>query len=374
VRSRSKRKRNLKKILVLVSDVDSSEMLERIVKDLHDSELLIKVVAIGNPEMKLVGALRDFNIQVKVIRKRRKHLLPLMVFPVVREFLYFRPNISFASGQYASFIGISIAFLFHTRTRIFIRHHTNSNSRFNLRSGIWVDKINNQAATKIVAVSRIVQKTLVDDENVALEKVTVIPNGIDTAHFLQTRKDPEKENHNKDEIFKIGVVSRITQVKGVEYIAEAFVKFNTVHPNSHLEIVGAFADSYNKVVGKLSQLDSDSYTLSETTNSVQNFLSSLDVFVHVPIGPIEEAFGLVYLESLASGIPTVFTVSGVLHEIVELDRFTLLVPHKDSNAIFRQLLAIREATYPKREFLPEDLLSRFSLDQMSKSYLKLLRG
>jgi glycosyltransferase involved in cell wall biosynthesis len=121
-------------------------------------------------------------------------------------------------------------------------------------------------------------------------------------------------------------------------------------------------------------LDSNSYTLSETTNSVQNFLSSLDVFVHVPIGPIEEAFGLVYLESLASGIPTVFTVSGVLHEIVELDRFTLLVPHKDSNAIFRQLLAIREATYPKREFLPEDLLSRFSLEQMSKSYLKLLRG
>jgi len=374
VKSRSKRKRYPKRILVLVSDVDSSQMLERIIKDLYDSELLIKVVAIGNPEMKLVRALRDFNIHAKVIRKRRKHLLPLMVLPVVREFLSFRPNISFASGQYASFIGTSTAFLFHTPTRIFIRHHTNSNSRFNLRSGIWVDKISNQAATRIVAVSKIVQKTLVDEENVALEKVTVIPNGIDVAHFLQIRKGPEMEYHNKDDIFRIGVISRITQVKGVEYIAEAFVKFNSVHPNSHLEIVGAFADSYNKVVGKLSHLDSDSYTLSEDTNSVQNFLLNIDVFVHVPIGPVEEAFGLVYLESLASGIPTVFTFSGVLHEIRELDRFTRLVPHQDSDAIFRQLVAIREATYPKREFFPEELLSRFSLEQMSKSYLKLLRG
>jgi glycosyltransferase involved in cell wall biosynthesis len=178
----------------------------------------------------------------------------------------------------------------------------------------------------------------------------------------------------KSETFKIGVISRVTQVKGVEYIAEAFVKFNSVHPNSHLEIVGAFADSYNKVMETLSPLSGDAYTLSETTNSVQQFLSNLDVFVHTPIGPIEEAFGLVYLESLASGVPTVFSISGILHEIFELDRFTHLVPYKNPDAIIQELMAIREATYQKKELLPENLLVRFSLEHMSNSYLKLLRG
>jgi glycosyltransferase involved in cell wall biosynthesis len=359
---------------VLFSDVDSSQMLEKIITDLSESELSIKVIAIGNPKMKLASALGRVNIKVKVIRKRRKHLLPLMLFPIAKEFLYFRPSIFFASGQYATFFGMCLAFLFQTPSRIFIRHHTNSNSRFNLMSGIWVDKISNRAATKIVAVSKIVQTTLIEDERVALEKVIVIPNGIDVAHFSQNRNQSFKDDLFECQTFKVGVISRITPVKGVKYIAEAFVEFNAIHPNSHLEIIGAFADSYNEVLEILGHLSQDSYTLSETTNSVQQFLSSVDVFVHTPIGPVEEAFGLVYVESLASGIPTIFSVSGILHDIFELDRFTHLVPYKNPEAILQELLAIREVNYQKKELVPENMLKRFSIEKMSNSYLKLLRG
>lgn len=374
MRLRANQKSNTKKILVFFSDVDSSQMLEKIITDLNKLELTIKVMAIGNPTMRLARELNRVNIKVKVIRKRSKHLFLLMLFPIAKEFLYFRPNVFFASGQYATFFGLCIAFLFQTPSRIFIRHHTNSNSKFNLRSGIWVDKITNRAATKIVAVSKIVQKTLVENERVAVGKVIVIPNGIDVAHFSQNRERSFEGDLSECQTFKVGVISRITQVKGVEYIAEAFVKFNTVHPNSHLEVVGAFADSYKEVLKVLEQLSQDSFTLSETTNSVQQFLSSIDVFVHTPIGPEEEAFGLVYLESLASGIPTIFSVSGILNEISELDRFTHLVPYKNPNAILQELLAIREVNYQKKELVPENMLMRYSIENTSDSYLKLLGG
>lgn len=359
---------------MLFSDVDSSQMLEKIITDLNESELFIKVIAIGNPKMKLASALGRANIKVKVIRKRPKHLLPLMLLPITKEFLYFRPSIFFASGQYATFFGLCLAYLFQTPSRIFIRHHTNSNTRFELRSGIWVDKISNRAATRIVAVSKIVQKTLIEDERVALEKVIVIPNGIDVAHFSQNRNRSFKDDLFECKTFKVGVISRITQVKGVEHIAEAFAKFNAIHPNSHLEIVGAFADSYNEVLGILGHLGQGSYALSETTSSVQQFLSNIDVFVHTPIGPVEEAFGLVYLESLASGTPTIFSVSGVLHDIFELDRFTHLVPYKNPDAILQELLAILEVSYQKKELVPENMLNRFSIENTSNSYLTLLRG
>lgn len=362
------------KVLLIFSDVDSSQMLERIVSDLNGFELLIKVVMIGNPEMKLASELRKFMINVKVIKKRPKHQLLLMILPIVKEFLHFSPSVFFASGQYATFIGTSTAFFFRTPSRIFIRHHTNSNSKFGLKSGVWVDKLSNRSATKIVAVSNVVHKILIEDENVAPEKVTVIPNGIDAAQFLQIRNYSDTDNLLNREIFKIGVISRITKVKGVEYIAEAFVKFNSIHPNSHLEIVGAFADSYSEVLNILNKLNGLSFTLSESTNSVQQFLSNLDVFVHTPIGPVEEAFGLVYLESLASGVPTVFTVSGILNEDFEFGKYSHLISYKNPDAILQELLTIHDANYQRKELFPEFLVQRFSLENMSSSYLKLLIG
>lgn len=349
-------------------------MLERIVKDLKDCNLQIKVLVIGKPEAILASLLRQGEVNVRVIKKRSKYLLLFMVIPITKEFLFFRPSIFFASGQYATFIGTTLAFFFQTPSRIFIRHHSNLNSRFNLKSGIWVDKITNRTATKIVAVSNIVRRILVEDEHVAVDKVIVIPNGIDTDHFLQVRQNPSKNDGVKREIFQVGVISRITQFKGVEYIAEAFVKFNSIYPSSHLEIVGAFSDSYTDVREILSSLSSDAFTLSEATPSVQLFLSNLHAFVHVPIGPVEEAFGLVYLESLASGIPTVFSLSGILNDVVGVERFAHIVPYKNSDAIFDALIEIHDVRIQKKEMFPENILAQFSLKHMSGQYLKLLKG
>jgi len=362
------------RILLVFSDVDSSPILERIVKDLKDCNLAIKVLLIGTPEMILTSTLRQVKVSVSVIKKRSKYFLPFMVIPITREFLYFRPSVFFASGQYATFIGTTLAFFFQTPSRIFIRHHSNLNSRFNLRSGIWVDKISNHAATKIVAVSNIVRRILIEDERVAIEKVIVIPNGIDTSHFLQFRQHLVKKDDIQREIFKVGVISRITQFKGVEYTAEAFVKFNSIYPNSHLEIVGAFADSYTEVLEILSSLSSDAFTLSKATPSVQLFLSNLDAFVHVPIGPVEEAFGLVYLESLAIGIPTVFSLSGILNDVVGVESFTHIVPYKNSDAIFEALMEIHDESFQKKEKFPLNILAEYSLEHMSDKYLKLLKG
>lgn len=62
---------------------------------------------------------------------------------------------------------------------------------------------------------------------------------------------------------------------------------------------------------------------------------TFDVFVHAPVGREYEAFGQVYVEALAMGVPSVFTLSGVANDFIEDGRNALVVPYRDPAAIAR---------------------------------------
>jgi glycosyltransferase involved in cell wall biosynthesis len=146
------------------------------------------------------------------------------------------------------------------------------------------------------------------------------------------------------------------------------------YPNSHIDIVGAPADSYGLIKDKLVTLDASDYTLTNWNSDVLGFLEKLDVFVHVPIGPQDEAFGLVYIEALASRTPSIFTVSGVLHELPNPEKYAHIVPYENAVSIFDAMVKILEGTVPHRESLPQEWLQQYSLDTMGKHYIKLLVG
>ena len=58
-----------------------------------------------------------------------------------------------------------------------------------------------------------------------------------------------------------------------------------------------------------------------------------DVFVHVPIDDKIEAFGQVYIESMASGVPMVITKSGIANEILEDQENAFIVEYKNETSI-----------------------------------------
>src|SRR5690606_4491552 len=65
-----------------------------------------------------------------------------------------------------------------------------------------------------------------------------------------------------------------------------------------------------------------------------------DVYVHVPIDEKIEAFGQTYVEALAAGIPSVFTKSGIANDFIEDERNALVVPFRNSEAIYSALLRV----------------------------------
>jgi glycosyltransferase involved in cell wall biosynthesis len=360
-------------ILFIFSDVNASPMLLSIVENVQQSEFSFKVVVIGGIDLEICQSLQQLGIDPSLVTKRSKYGIAWMLASVTSQVFISRPTTILASGQYATISGMLSAFVLRVPRRIFIRHHSNFHIKNKMRLGTLIDFIANSLSTQIVAVSEVVKEILISAERARPAKVVLIRNGIDMEKFADVSLSTGSAGSKPVKVFRIGVVSRLTGWKGVQYSVEAFIMLKAKYPNSHLEIVGAPADSYQLIKDKLATLIESDYTLTNWHPDVLEFLGKLDAFVHVPIGPQDEAFGLVYIEALASRTPSIFTISGVLHELSSPERYAQIVPYEDSFAIFNSMVKILEGGVSKYESLPREWLQQYSLVTMGKLYMKLLR-
>ena len=361
-------------VLFLFSDVNASPMLLEIVKYVQQSGYTFKVVIIGEIELEICKSLRQIGIEPFLVAKRSKYGLPWMFASITRQVLVSRPATIMASGQYATILGLLPAYMTRVHHRIFIRHHSNFHTKNKMRIGILADRIANSLSTRIVAVSEVVKHVLISNEKVRPAKVILIHNGVDIDRFAEGLQSRRNDGSKLQEVFRIGIVSRLTGWKGVQFSVDAFIMLKARYPNSYLEIVGAPADSFSQIKEKLATLDASDYSLTDWHPDVLRFLQKLDVFVHVPIGPQDEAFGLVYIEALASRTPSILTLSGVLHELPNPEKYAHLVPYEDSAAIFNKMVEVIEGTAQNREPVPRDWLEQYSLKTMGRNYLSMLIG
>jgi glycosyltransferase involved in cell wall biosynthesis len=359
-------------ILFLFSDVNASPILFQIVQNVQQSECSLKVVVIGENNLEICQDLRQIGIEPILISKTSRYRFLHMLAAVIQQTLLSRPMTVLASGQYATILGIFSAFVLRVRRRIFIRHHSIFHTKNKMRLGIFTDLISNYMATQIVAVSKVVRDILIDTEKVDPAKVILIHNGIDTDRFVEIAFLREQPRSLKYDAFQIGVVSRMTGWKGVQHTVAAFIMLHSKFPNAHLNLVGAPSDSYELIKSKLAQLDSSAYSINNWNSDILGFLQKIDIFVHVPIGPHDEAFGLIYLEALASGTRSIFTISGVLNELPNPEKYAVIVPHENSLAIYEAMMNLIESEIPSRELLPDDWLQEYSLSKMGSLYVNLL--
>lgn len=361
-------------VVLSISQATFSPQLEEIIRVLKESEVNCHILIMGTPGSPLLAEIQRLKIAHTILPNISKY--GIWRHFVISFFLMLkhRPSVFLASGQYATFSGIPAAYFLRISKRIYIRHHSIYHHHYGIRIGIFLDRIMNTLSTKIVAVSKIVKNVLVVIEGVADSKVDIIYNGVDLNGFYNRKKFVNHEslrNTSPNKVFKIGAISRLTDWKGVEYTALAFCDFYRKYPNSHLHIVGASGDSSEKITKILEFLPTNSYHFEQQNFDVPSFLSSLDGFVHVPITPESEAFGIVYIEALATGVPCIFTISGILNELPNPEHYCSVVPYRSSDAILRQLEILYSGKQLKRP-TAQDWLQQFTLKNQGASYLKLI--
>jgi glycosyltransferase involved in cell wall biosynthesis len=353
------------KNLFVFSELNPSGLTGAIAnKASENSEVYILNITIG-PESGFNSNFGYHNFQVSDLSLKS---LMLIFIEIVKTILSFKPNLLYSSGRIASMLSMPTGFFCGVKNRIFTRHHSIENHMNGHWREMFFDKLVCLFSTKVVAVSKIVQKFLLE-EGVPNKKIVVIENGIDIEKFSNVRKFSKIIDSEQD-IVVIGMLARNVKWKGIEYGIAAFKLFLVDFPKAILIIAGAPNKDELDIGKYLSDVNPGSYKLIVENIESVDFFSEIDIFMHLPISLESEAFGLVYLEALASGVPSVFTKSGVMAELENVSGFHF-VNYCDGLETYN---ALRKIASSGLAVCSISSLLKFNIDVMTESYIRLFNN
>ncbi|RKD23825.1 hypothetical protein BEP19_05190 [Ammoniphilus oxalaticus] len=222
--------------------------------------------------------------------------------------------------------------------------------------------LNNQ----FIAISRSIEDTLLF-EGVPNEKISLVHHGIDFDLYASGQGDKLREELAlPKEAYLIGVVSRLVEAKGIEYVLQAMPTILRDQPSAHLVIVGA--GPYEQTLKKMSVELSiqDHVHFLGFRKDIPDCLHSFQCFVS---GSLSEGLGLNVLEAMAASIPVVVTGVGGILDFVEDEVNGLLVPLRSSTDIAIKILTLMQNDQLAQQ-LTEQAVKRvktdFSLDSMGR--------
>ena len=169
--------------------------------------------------------------------------------------------------------------------------------------------------------------------DVPLDKVTLIPNGVDVTPFQSCPEDRVRElkarfaPNGEKLLFYIG---RITPEKGVQVLLQALPAIREKHPNVRLIVAGRNSEQLQPLVDELGirgAVELLGYIDSETRDCLYR---GVDAAV---FPSLYEPFGIVALEAMAAGCSVIASEVGGLAEVVDHRRTGLTVRVNDTQSI-----------------------------------------
>lgn len=205
-----------------------------------------------------------------------------------------------------------------------------------------------QAADAIVVNSHFLKERVLSADETAARKIVVNHLGVDTERFVSRWTDGEQAKREA-QLAKLGLsgkkivlyVGRFIPLKGVHHLVSVMPTIAALQPDAVLLLVGGAYYGSNRQTAYVRRL----HRLAQPAGRHIRFVPFVpheqipawfrlaDVVVVPSAG--QEAFGLVNVEAMASGVPVVAAGSGGMKEIIEHGRSGLLA---DPGAIGSELV------------------------------------
>lgn len=359
-----------KRIAFFISGIDKALAFEWIADNLDAASFDLVFILLNAGESHLERYLRSRGFHVIRVPYRGKRDIPSALWASTCLLRRLRPESVHTHLLDASLVGLIAARIVGVPRRIHTRHHGDLHHRYFPRA-VKIDRLINALSTDIVAPSLAVQRMLAEEEGVPVSKIAVIPHGFDLSSFQNVSETRKRDLLDRHQIAPrhpiIGVVSRFTDWKGVQFIIPAFRAILREAPTAQLVLANCTGDMAGPLTAMLVDLPKGSVTMIPFEPDNQALFQTFDVFVHVPIGVASEAFGQVYVEALAAGVPSVFTMSGVAPEFIRHEQNALVVNECDPNAIKSSVMRLLSDTPLRRRLIDagrEAVQSRFPLQAM----------
>lgn len=359
------------KVTFILFQINKALAFEWIIDNINSNKFEISIISIAVEENSVLEKFcKERNIEFHVVKYIGKKQMPSAIWQTYKILKKIKPDAVHAHIFEGGLIGIIAAKLAGIKKRIYTRHYSTYHHTY-APSGIKYDKIINVLSTKIIAISNNVQQILIEKENVSPEKIILVHHGFDLNLFYNISDDRinaiQKKYNPENRKPVIGVISRYTKWKGVQYIIPAFKNLLEKYPNALLVLCNAKGEYKNEIQKMLSELPSNSYKeiIFEQDNAA--LFKLFDVFVHVPVDKQIEAFGQIYVEALAVGTPSVFTLSGIASDFIIDKKNALVVDYKSTEQIYNSIVEIIEDKQLASQLVQngkQDLETYFSLPLM----------
>ena len=365
------------KITYIISNVDKAIGFEWVVENLNSSKFELSFILLNASEPFFFSWLKDREIKCYFVQHTGKRNYLTSFLKVFLILLKIKPNVVHTHLFDANLIGLTAAKILNINNRIYTRHHSTYHHD-NFPHAVKYDQWANSIATKIVSISKNVETILIENEKVNKDKITLIHHGFDLKKF-QSIKNFDVINLKKKYQIKnteypvIGVVARYIKWKGIENTINAFKQVLTEFPKAKLILANSSGKDEQHIKNLLNDLPKTSFIEIKFEANLFALYQLFDVYVHTPINKKVEAFGQTYVEALAAGVPSIFTLSGVANEFIKDGENALVVPYNNSKKIEKSILYLLKNPQKSKELIENGIKSvqHFNLDLFINKLEKL---
>ena len=236
-------------------------------------------------------------------------------------------------------------------------------------------------ADRILAVSSYTRDRLLKEQNLAPSKISLLPNTFDHERFKIGNKPAHlleryKLNPEQPIILTVSRLLSSESYKGYDKVLQALPQIRQVLPNVHYIIVGK-GDEQPRIEQLIQERQlQDCVTMAGFVPDAElcDYYNLCDVFAMPSKG---EGFGIVYLEALACGKPTLGgNQDGAIDALCHGELGALVEPD-DVDAIAKTIIQICTGTYPhplmyQPEVLRQKVIDIYGFDHFKHTLFKYL--
>lgn len=368
-----------KKVVYILSNIHNRYIaFEWIAKNIDKNKIAISFILIQKEKSYLENYFYNNDINYSIIYYYGKGKLEFLktLFKVIFLLMRNRPDVVHTHIFDANLIGLLASKLLFIKKRIYTRHVSTADIVY-FPESIKYRKIINFLATDIIAVSKVVEDVLIKNLKVNKNKIHLLYHGFDMQEYTNIsskRIEDLKEKYKTFDYPVVGVVSTFQELKGIKYIIEAFKLLLSKYPNAILVLANAKGKDYDKIQKQLIEMIPEkSFIEIPFEDDISALFHIFDVFIHVPIDKSVEAFGQVYIESMACGTPCVCTLSGIANEIIENKKNAIVVDYKNPNQIYDAVIEMLENKELRENIIKnaKKSVNQFSLQEMLNKLEKI---
>lgn len=321
------------RVTIILHNIDRSIQFEHLI-EAHKGKVAYTFILIQSQKGYISDYLMKQGIPFTEINYHsKKDILPAL-WKTITALRRYKPQIVHTHLFISGLVGSIAAWLVGIKNRVYTRHHSDFHW-VNFLGMVKYDRLIAYLNNKIIAISPIVADILIHKEGIHTSKVITIPHGFQLGFWQEissVQLELLKQKYNPKGLAPvIGVVARLTEWKGLQYILPAFKRLLNDFPDGLLILANAKGEFDIKPY--LAEIPSRNIIIIEFEQNISHLFKMMDIFVHVPTTLTAEAFGQVYIEACASGLPSIFTLSGIAPYFIKHEHNALVVDYQDNNAI-----------------------------------------